>query len=106
MFAFANPTTFKYFAPFLAFYILLVVLSLVFKIAVRYLAKDKRRVMRKSLGTLAEASFWIGLLGLVYLGARRYNVAFLSMEFLHVLNLIILVIFVWHASKKYLSIKK
>jgi hypothetical protein len=106
MFAFANPVTFKYFSLFLVLYLFLIGLSFAFKVLVKRLSKDKRRVCRKSFGTFFESCFWIGLLGLVYLGARRYNVYFLSMEFLHVFNLILLASFAGFGMKKYFKITK
>lgn len=101
MFALLNPTTFKYFIPFLILYVLLIVGRFVFFYWVKKQPKDSRRLYRKSFGYLAEACMWIGLLGLVYLGARRYSVYFLSMEFLHVLNGIILIIFLVCGLDKY-----
>lgn len=104
MFEFANPVTFKYFVPFLVFYILLLVFYFGSKVYVKRQEKDKRRILRKSFGYFFESCFWVGLLGLIYLGARRYNVYFLSMEFLHVLNGLLLVTFLWAGMKKYRSI--
>lgn len=101
MFQFVNPVTFKYFLPFLVFYILLIIFSFVFKLTIKKMAKDQRRIVRKSFGYFAESCMWIGLLGLLYLGARRYNVYFLSMEFLHVVNFAVLGLFFGCGVKKY-----
>lgn len=101
MFAFLNPTTFKYFVPFLVFYILLIVVKFVFNFWVKKQDKNQRRLYRKSFGYFVESCFWVGLLGLIYLAARRYSVYFLSMEFLHVVNVAILILFFGFAMKKY-----
>jgi hypothetical protein len=106
MFALLNPTTFKYYLPFLVFYIILVVFPFVFRFILKNTSKDVRRLYKKSFGYFAESCIWVGLLGLVYLGARRYSVYFFSMEFLHIINLAILALFFGFGLKKYLKLKK
>lgn len=105
MFAFLNPTTFKYYAPFLVFYVLLIVFKFAFQYWVKKQSKSERRLYRKSFGYFVESCFWVGLLGLVYLWARKYSIYFLSMEFLHVLNLIILLLFLGFGLKTYKKLK-
>lgn len=106
MFAFANPVTFKYFSLFFVLYFLLIVVAFGFKILVKRLTKDKRRIVRKSFGTFFESCLWIGLLGMLYLAARKYNVYFLSMEFLHVFNFVLLSGFALIGIRKYRKINR
>ena len=106
MFALANPVTFKYFTPFLVFYVLLIVFSFLFKLVVPRLEKQTKKMLNKSFSYFAGSCFWVGVFGLIYLGARKYNVYFLSMEFLHIVNGLILVVFFGFGLKKYIELKK
>lgn len=107
MFELVNPTTFKYYLPFTIIYATLFAISFIAK-AVIAKQKDKRtrKLFRKSFSTFLSSCFWVSLFGFLFLAARHYRVAFLSMEFLHVLNGIILAIFLGFGIKKYMKLDK
>lgn len=107
MFELANPTFFKYYLHFSIIYGALIAFNFIAK-AVILKQKDKntRKLLKKSFFTFLSSCFWIGIFGFIYLGARHYRVALLSMEFLHILNAIILLIFLGFGIKKYTYLKK
>lgn len=106
MFALLNPTTFRYNLLFLVLYVVLIIFPFVFRFVLKKKTKDVRRLYRKSFGYFAESCMWVGIFGLVCLAARKYSVYFFSMEFLHIINFLILALFFGYGLKKYMKLKK
>ena len=99
MFETVNPTTFKFYYLFISIYSISFAYFIIAEILIKKLSK-KHKLYKKFLRhTLGWALFY-SLTGAVLLFARYAYIYFLSMEFLHILNAIILVIGLISPAKK------
>lgn len=89
MFHLSNPITFKYYPHFIAIYGVILVLAVALSI---YKSKSnkKDKIKKRILQGLTSAYWQAGIYGFIFLGARYIRIALISMEFLHILNLLIL----------------
>lgn len=90
LFQTVNPTTFKLYPLFLGIYVAALILSIGL-IIYRKKTKKNLKELKKTLRHLTDSLFFFGATGLILLFSRYANVYVLSMEFLHILNAMILV---------------
>lgn len=100
-----NPTTFKYYELFISIYILSLILSIGL-IIYRKKTKKNFREFKKTLRILTDYLFLFGIIGLFLLFARYANIYFISMEFFHILNIIIFATIISVKIKHFIKINK
>ncbi len=93
LFQTVNPTTFKFYPLFLGIYIGAFILSIGL-IVYRKKTKKNLKELKKTLRYLTDCLFFFSSAGLFLLFSRYANIYVLSMEFLHILNSIVLALLV------------